>query len=145
MCLLATDTELPGEHDDLPECLEKPQSPDLQKRKPRGEQNEESREGREVRLISKCYILDVWRGVGGADLPQLDSEFQVQILYKLFSFPESLSIHTWKPTQILSFQQCQCYLLSPLGICCSVFDNAQATMPLAGLWFNTIFSSKNVF
>lgn len=99
-----------------------------------------AREETGVRLILKCLkFSDVFRG---ADLPHLDSEFQIQILYKLFSFPESLLIHTQKPTQVLSFEQCQYYSLSPLGIRCSIFDNAQATPPLPGLLFNTVFFSK---
>ena len=65
MCLLAADRELPEEHEDLPECLEKPQSPDLQRgkniSKTKGEQNEESREGRErsqadfEMLLFRCF------------------------------------------------------------------------------------------
>lgn len=53
---------MPEEHGDLPESLEKPQSPDL----PRGKispspgesrREKEERADKEVRLISICYFL----------------------------------------------------------------------------------------
>lgn len=73
MCLLAADRELPEEHEDLPECLEKPQSPDLQRGKispSPGESRTKTaeKEEKEVRLILKCYLV-VFRG---ADLPHPD-------------------------------------------------------------------------
>ena len=91
-------------------------------------------------MILKCYFSEVFRR---ADLPHLECEFQ--ILHKLFSFPESFLIYTLKSTQILSFEHRQYYLLLLPGICCNIFDNAQATSPLPGLLFNIVYFSKNVF
>lgn len=58
MCLLAADTELPEEHEDLPECLEKPQGKNIPK--PRGQQNEECREGRD-RSQADFEMFEIFR------------------------------------------------------------------------------------
>lgn len=53
---------MPKKHEDLPECLEKPQSPDLPRGKISPSPEESRRERAEranknVRLISICYFL----------------------------------------------------------------------------------------
>lgn len=65
------------------------------------------------------FEMFLFRCFQGEDLPHLDCEFLIQILYKLFSFSEPLSIYLQTPTQTLQFEQWQYYLSPPLGICCS--------------------------